>query len=108
MAPKCGKGGSKGGGGGGDGEGDSSYYHPETIRLHPDWGNLAFLVISGIALAAMLPLLIAMFKIKDQENRLQYQFARFQNAELITSFIDSMPDINKSIDPLSIFYYMID
>ena len=67
MAPKRGKGGGGSSKGGGDGQGNSNYYYPGTIQLSPYWANLAFLVISGIALAAMLPLFILMFKIKTKK-----------------------------------------
>jgi hypothetical protein len=68
MAPK--RGGDSSTAGGGDGGGyDVSFGFSdiETIQLGPKWGNLAMLVISGISLAAMLVLLIAMFKIKTRK-----------------------------------------
>jgi hypothetical protein len=74
MAPKRGGGSSRAGDGdsGGDGssftsDGSFSFSGIESVRLATDWGNLALLVISGISLAAMLVLLIAMFKIKTRK-----------------------------------------
>src|SRR5437667_11572735 len=67
MAPKGGKGGGGSSKGGSGGSSSNYSYHVPNVNLSPYWGNLAFLVITGIALAAMLPQLIAMFKIKTKK-----------------------------------------
>src|SRR5436190_886055 len=66
MAPRRGGGSSRGGDGGGGGS--SSIKGVGATRLLPVWGNLALLVITAIALAAMLPLLIAVLKIKTKKS----------------------------------------
>ena len=67
MAPKGGKGGGGNSKGGSGGSSANYSYHVPNVNLAPYWANLAFLVITGIALAAMLPQLIAMFKIKTKK-----------------------------------------
>ena len=67
MAPKGGKGGGGSSKGGSGSDGSNYSYNVPTVTLSPYWANIAFLVITGIALVAMIPQLIAMLKIKTKK-----------------------------------------
>ena len=60
-------GGAKGSSNGGSSGGGSTTYEDflRKVMLHPYWANLALLVVTAVALAAMIPPLIMMFRIRD-------------------------------------------
>src|SRR5881392_2972506 len=93
MAPRRG-----GGSNGGDGSGGSSFKNVGSDHFVPYRENLTMLVIMAVALAGMLPLVIAMFKIKTKKTQYNLNRTGFKSLKyailLLTLYVFPLPSLN--------------